>query len=53
MYQVQRKNLNQPGEGQGSRDSLLCFCLLGLQALNKVEKERLGGIGGVEDGIAR
>ena len=49
----QRKNLNQPGEGQGCRDSLLCFwSLLGLLGFKQSGEGRLGGIGGVEDGIS-
>jgi len=49
----QRKNLNQPGEGQGRRDSLLCFwSLLGLLGFKQSGEGRLGGIGGVEDGIS-
>ena len=49
----QRKNLNQPGEGQGRRDSLLCFwSLLGLLGFKQSGEGRLGGIGGIEDGIS-
>ena len=51
--QPQRKNLNQPGEGQGSRDSLLCFwSLLGLLGFKQSGEGRLGGISGVEDGLS-
>ena len=41
--QPQRKNLNQPGEGQGSRDSLLCFwSLLGLLGFKQSGGAKVG-----------